>query len=189
MYKWLPTQYTSCFYLTQCLQFVSSIRNSVMSAKGTPDQIIKDLGGCGNYQMLISVITHVMKLLVCWAIMSMVILSYTPPWRCMSDSNHTIVDTSRLQLHEDGYIPWSNNSSLKRLTLNESHGDVDGKTCLTQTGKTCSNFMYDGSSIVSEVNYVRVLYLKIAVIFIQYWTLFNRNIDRFRCGSDPVPVN
>lgn len=51
-----------------------------------PDKIIEELGGCGRFQIRMNIVCHMMKAIMCFSIISMVLMSKTPPWWCNDDT-------------------------------------------------------------------------------------------------------
>ncbi|XP_060552265.1 organic cation transporter protein-like [Ruditapes philippinarum] len=50
-----------------------------------PDDIIEQTGGCGRYQIRMSIVIHLIKTVVCFAFSNLVIGSKTPTWYCVED--------------------------------------------------------------------------------------------------------
>lgn len=48
-----------------------------------PDDIITQLGGCGLFQILLSIIIQSMKLVVCWVMAGNSFFAFVPRWRCV----------------------------------------------------------------------------------------------------------
>ena len=55
------------------------------SSASSPDELIQELGGCGRIQIRIGILVHATKGLICFSIMSMILISATPQWWCVSD--------------------------------------------------------------------------------------------------------
>ena len=105
------------------------------SRKG-PDEVIHELGGCGRFQIRMSVLVHLMKTLVCWSLVSMVFVTASPEWWC-GDGDNNITDAVNNTLH---------------------------KSCKTVNGTPCSNYEFatDMRTIVGEVsNWAKVKKCKI----------------------------
>jgi hypothetical protein len=64
-----------------------------MTTTLSPDQIIEEIGGCGRFQMRMSIVAHVMKTLVCFSAVSMVLVSQTPDWWCEDESKYSNVSS------------------------------------------------------------------------------------------------
>ena len=95
------------------------------------EDVIKDIGGCGRFQCILSVIIHSMKCIVCFSMLAMVFCGAVPDWWCIDE----------LPSHYDGDI-------VGNRTL--SHY----KSCTTGNGSgTCTTFLYVGSisTVVTEV--------------------------------------
>ncbi|XP_060565157.1 organic cation transporter protein-like [Ruditapes philippinarum] len=101
------------------------------SAVSSPDKIIEDLGGCGRLQIRIGITVHATKGLICFSIMSMILISATPQWWCVSD-----VTSSNMTSCVDS----KNNS----LFCHEKKCHVNGTKC--------SRFVFEGSArtVVTE---------------------------------------
>lgn len=111
-----------------------------MESQTSPDQIIHDLGGCGRYQIRMNVIVHMMKSVVCFSIMSMVLMSATPPWWC-----------------EDNVAMSMKNMTSCKSTENGSDIIICPMTsCFTSNDTTCQNFAF-GSKMKTVVSEVRIL--------------------------------
>ncbi|XP_045211468.2 organic cation transporter protein-like [Mercenaria mercenaria] len=71
-----------------------------MSDNPSPDRIIEDLGGCGRFQVRMSIVVHMMKTLVTFSVTSMIIISPTPKWWCDDESKYKNI--SSCVQHENG---------------------------------------------------------------------------------------
>ncbi|XP_053393423.1 solute carrier family 22 member 4-like isoform X2 [Mercenaria mercenaria] len=111
-----------------------------MEGQTSPDQIIHDIGGCGRYQIRMSVIVHVMKTIVCFTIMSMIIMSATPPWWC-EDKNALLMN---------------NITSCKQIENGSEVTVCPAKSCYGVNTTKCSSFAFGSrmKTIVSEFNLV-----------------------------------
>jgi hypothetical protein len=97
-----------------------------------PDTVIEQLGGCGKYQMRMTVIVHLMKTVICFSATNLLISTKTPTWWCKDDLN-------------------LNNVSYN---TNITNPDYDNKmSCKTRNGTKCTTILYDESitTLVSEV--------------------------------------
>ncbi|KAL4240616.1 hypothetical protein ACF0H5_001407 [Mactra antiquata] len=106
-----------------------------MTSPANPDEIIEQFGGCGRFQIMINVASHAMKTVVCFSIMSMVIISRTPPWWCNDEvalNNMT------------SCVAFENGTEIFRCPE---------KTC-SINGTKCSSFGYNKRTLVSEFNLV-----------------------------------
>ena len=106
-----------------------------MAAPAKPDQIIEELGGCGRFQIHVTIIVHLIKTIVCFSILSTIIISATPPWRCIDSID-------------------MNNGSSCLITRNGSDINIcPYKACTILNDTKCSKFAFEGSlqSVVSEV--------------------------------------
>ena len=95
------------------------------------EDVIKDIGGCGKFQTILSVIIHSMKCIVCFSMLAMVFCGAVPDWWCMDD------------LIGQNFSDIIGNKSVPQY-----------KSCQSGNGsQTCSAFLYDGSikTVVTEV--------------------------------------
>ena len=126
-----------------------------MASHTTPDQIIKDLGGCGRYQLLISFIGHLMKVPITFSVVSTVLITVVPPWWCddIYGENMTIYDSTISSVSNADFGRGSHNASMYGiLSANGTSDDAYFKQCETPQGRTCQNFRFEGTStLVSEV--------------------------------------
>ena len=99
--------------------------------KTTPDEILEHLGGCGKFQWRLTVLVHGMKALVCWSMMSMVLMAAKPPYVCGDDDD------------------FQKNESFVHVNVSTGSENV----CVNLNGSSCSNFKFVGEmkTIVSEV--------------------------------------
>ena len=111
-----------------------------------PDDVIRELGGCGRFQIKLALTVHLINLVIVWSLHSMIFTTAAPKWQCADDN----LDSSDYTLHS------ANN------TLQES--------CTRQNGTACSHFVFakDMRTIVSEVRGIvsnnlskQILFLKI----------------------------
>ena len=100
-----------------------------------PDEIIEDIGGCGRFQIRMSIVIHLIKTIVCFGFSNLIITTKTPSWYCVDESIEG------------------------NLTLNSSF--VNGtevtrkEACYDQINKTkCENIVFENglNTISSEVN-------------------------------------
>ncbi|XP_052818707.1 organic cation/carnitine transporter 2-like isoform X2 [Mya arenaria] len=101
----------------------------------TPDEVIEELGGCGRFQWRLSIIAHLMKTLAGWSTVSMLLISATPPWRCM-DNEHC-------------------NNATFMATSNDTASVCPTKSCY-HGNATCQNIQFDDglNTIVTEYKLV-----------------------------------
>lgn len=109
--------------------------------KGTdavsPDKIIEDIGGCGRFQVRMSVVVHLIKTIVCFTFTGMIIISATPAWYCQDD------------------VVVNNMTSCLALQNGTTVDFCQKKTCyINET--MCKSFGFEGSltTIVSEFKLV-----------------------------------
>lgn len=108
----------------------------------TPDDIINELGGCGRFQLRMSLLVHVMKTICSWSAISLVFVTAVPNWRCVDSVSGPYI--------------------IENATGSENIS-VD-KSCLNILGEKCKHFEFDTGmrTIVSEVrNLGSVTYFQI----------------------------
>ncbi|XP_053395964.1 organic cation transporter protein-like [Mercenaria mercenaria] len=109
-----------------------------MEGPARPDKIIEEIGGCGRYQIRISVVVHLIKSIAGFSILSTVIICSTPPWRC---DDRIVLD----------------NSTLCMILQNESEVNIcPSEACVLTNDSKCSSFVFEGTlqTIVSEFGLV-----------------------------------
>ena len=82
--------------------------------KNGPDEVIYELGGCGQFQIRFAVLIHLLNVVVALSIHLMVYSGTAPTWRCVDDVNATE----------------SINKSLE-------------ESCKTRNGTQCSSFEFE----------------------------------------------
>ena len=99
----------------------------------TPDDIINELGGCGRFQLRMSLLVHVMKTICSWSAISLVFVTAVPNWRCAE----------------------SVGGSYTNDNATGSENRSADKSCLNILGEKCKRFEFDTGmrTIVSEVRY------------------------------------
>ena len=104
--------------------YAFSLSPVMSSASGLHlEDVIKDIGGCGRFQITVSIIVHSMKCIVCFTMIFMVFGAAAPDWWCMDDLiGQNISD-----------VTWKHNVSSYQSC--ESHNKTE----------TCSRFHYDDS--------------------------------------------
>lgn len=105
-----------------------------------PDEIIRDLGGCGWYQVRMTLIVHLMKTVFCFSISNLLISTVTPTWWC-------VVEESR-----NNFLPYMvDNVSVVDSVPSYRRNEM---SCTPLNVTTCSQVLYDEnlSTLVSEVN-------------------------------------
>ncbi|XP_045160403.2 organic cation transporter-like protein [Mercenaria mercenaria] len=109
-----------------------------MEGPARPDKIIEEIGGCGRYQIRMSVVVHLIKTNVCFSILSTIIMCSTPPWRC------------------DDRIVLDNRTSCMILQNGSEVNICPSKTCVLTNDTKCSSFIFEGNlqTIVSEFGLV-----------------------------------
>lgn len=101
-----------------------------------PDRVIEELGGCGRFQIRMSIVVHVIKTVVCFSVFSTIIMSKTPTWSCIDD-----------------VIPQNSTSCI--ASRNGSEVNIcPKKACTLANGTRCSKFAFEGklNTIVSEAS-------------------------------------
>ena len=89
-----------------------------------PDDVIRELGGCGPFQVKLATTVHLINMVIVFSLHSNVFTTAPPKWHCVTD---------------EGMAYLTNHSSPE--------------SCMIENGTTCSHFAYDPdmSTIVSEV--------------------------------------
>ncbi|XP_060552263.1 organic cation transporter-like protein [Ruditapes philippinarum] len=103
-----------------------------------PDEIIDEIGGCGRFQIRMSIIAHMMKIIVCFSFAGMVIFTAPPDWWCESDA----------MLH--------NMTSCSRFENRTSVNYCQKHSCYTANGSQCSSYGFDDSlsTAINEFNLI-----------------------------------
>ena len=91
-----------------------------------PDDVIRELGGCGSFQVKLAVTVHLMNLVTVFSLISNVFTTAPPKWHCVT---------------KEGMAFIANHSAPE--------------SCMIENGTTCAHFAFDPdmSTIVSEVSY------------------------------------
>ncbi|XP_052769357.1 organic cation transporter protein-like [Mya arenaria] len=95
----------------------------------TPEQIVEVLGGCGRFQIRVSVLVHLIKTFMCFSQISMILISSTPPWACadsQTDAPSNATSCSDDEERNSTYCP--------------------SRNCLTYNGTRCNQFYFEGRS-------------------------------------------
>ncbi|XP_045211159.2 organic cation/carnitine transporter 2-like [Mercenaria mercenaria] len=105
--------------------------------KKDPDTIIKDLGGCGRFQVRMTVIVHLMKTIFCFSTSNLLISTATPTWWCVNDDHA------------------SNESHYTNMENASVHYDNE-MACTAKNGTKCTTVTYDSSlnSLVNEFDLI-----------------------------------
>lgn len=100
-----------------------------------PDKIIEEMGGCGRFQIMINVLSHAMKIVTCFSVTSMIIISATPSWWCNDE------------------VAMKNMTSCVEIQ-NETEVVVCPKKACIINGTKCSSYEFGGTmrTLVTEVN-------------------------------------
>jgi len=103
----------------------------------SPEQLISVLGGCGRFQIRVSVLVHLIKTFMAFSQISMILISYTPSWTCADEPPGTHENVSEYS----GYAGRNETTYSKE------------KNCLNWNNTKCQSFIYDGRSrtLVTEV--------------------------------------
>ena len=106
------------------------------SSHVSPDKIIEDIGGCGRFQIRMTVVVHLIKTIVCFTFTGMILFTKTQTWWC--EDNMAV----------------NNMSSCIDIKNGTSVDYCPRKTCAVN-GTTCSRIKYDRSltTVVTEVNF------------------------------------
>ncbi|XP_053385130.1 solute carrier family 22 member 4-like isoform X1 [Mercenaria mercenaria] len=117
---------------------VSKQQTSDHAPNLSPDEIIDDIGGCGPFQIRMSIVAHIIKTIVCFSFAGMIIYTAPPSWWCENDLVHYNLTSC---------YSTENGSSLNYC---ESH------SCYTANGTQCTSYGFENSlnTIVNEFNLV-----------------------------------
>lgn len=139
-----------CYFLdTECIKVRDKNKNGDVNDDIylKPDDIIMQLGGCGLFQILLSIAVQSMKTVVAWVMGGNAFFVYIPRWRC--------ADYAQLSSDVGNYTTYNNltynylNKSTETPDSNNSYWD---KQC--SSGKAaCVRFEYEEGihSIIPEV--------------------------------------
>ena len=132
--------YTLTFSHTGC---TCQHKTVVMASTGIPEEIIKELGGCGRYQIILGFVMHAMKTSVVWSMYTMIFAAATPKWWCSDDATSDV--TSGLNF---SYSVQNTSNATHEL-----HSFSLYKSCVNRNGDACRNIVYDYSirTIYNEV--------------------------------------
>ena len=103
------------------------------------EDVIEQTGGCGRYQIILSLFIHLTKSISCFSMVFMVFGGASPDWWCTDGANGT-----------------SLNTSLDDLTAESS----SYKSCkVSNSSQTCMNFVFGDSlkSMINEVTMIKML--------------------------------
>ena len=95
------------------------------------EDVIKDIGGCGRFQITVSIIVHSMKCIVCFTMIFMVFGAAVPDWWCAAD----------MIGQNTSDVAWK-------------HNDSSYQSCkFHNKTETCSRFHYDDSmkTVITKV--------------------------------------
>ncbi|XP_053408167.1 solute carrier family 22 member 4-like isoform X2 [Mercenaria mercenaria] len=118
-----------------------------------PEEIIERIGGCGRFQVFLSVMSHLLKLPTVLSIYLMVFSIATPNWRCADAED----ESSSMSIFNT--VSYYSNFTIGNLTDEVSLDSDNGtksynnfKNCKNRNGTQCKNVVYDGDmkTIVSE---------------------------------------
>ena len=92
--------------------------------------LIKDIGGCGKFQWILSIILHLSKTVAAWSMLQMTFNGQEPRFFCTSnvvDENGTVFDMTH---------------------------NVSARSCSAVNGSECTGFRYEDEmhTVVSEVS-------------------------------------
>ena len=113
--------------------YLGPVTNKMSSTSIHLEDVIKDLGGCGRFQIILVFIVHTMKCVVCFTMVTMVFGAAVPDWWCMDD-----------------LIGRNTSDVIGNKDLVQFHSCSSGNDT-----RTCSNFLYDGTmkTVVTEVSH------------------------------------
>ncbi|XP_045211659.2 organic cation transporter protein-like [Mercenaria mercenaria] len=104
-----------------------------------PDQIIENIGGCGRYQIRMSVIVHLIKTIVCFGFSNLIISTKTPSWYCIEGnvtnsfiSCTNLVNKSDLTCRKEECNGWMNKTKCENIVF-----DSDLKTLSSEFNLIC----------------------------------------------------
>lgn len=139
-----------------------------------PEEILEKIGGCGRFQITLSIITHCVKTPAVMTILLMVFSVATPEWWCADKSD--ILDS--LNATSVNIYSSTSNESLNSaqsfqdetpnplFNSNSSLAEMYNafKSCKNYNGTTCSSLQYSEQmkTIVSEV----------IICYLWFWNLF-----------------
>lgn len=114
-----------------------------------PDDIITQLGGCGRFQIIMSVIIQIMKIVVCWVMGGNAFFAFVPRWRCVEFSptaGYTGVE---------GYPPLANGSVLENGSHTPASSEGYWDQQCSKGDSQCIKFEYEKCmhTLVSEVKF------------------------------------
>ncbi|KAL4228894.1 hypothetical protein ACF0H5_011934 [Mactra antiquata] len=126
-----------------------------------PEAILEKIGGCGRFQIHLSILSHFMKLPTVFTILLMVFSIATPKWECADDKyimlgDRTLQITERLNSYYSTYNDSVNvtvEELFQRYNISIELGNYDNhKNCENRNGTRCSTIEYstEMNTIVSE---------------------------------------
>ena len=100
------------------------------------EDVIQSIGGCGRFQITLSVIVHSMKCILCFTMIFMVFGAAVPDWWCMDD----------MIGQNASDVTWKHNVSSYKSC--KSHNETE----------TCSRFHYDDSmkTVITKVRLTHI---------------------------------
>ncbi|XP_053384617.1 organic cation/carnitine transporter 2-like isoform X2 [Mercenaria mercenaria] len=104
---------------------------------GNPEQIIEDLGGCGKFQIRLTLAIHLIKTVFCFSFTNLIVTTASPIWWCMKDSN------------ESSLI-------ICKSSNNDSSQNCYQGACRSPNNTKCEHVLFDNSmnTIVSDFNLI-----------------------------------
>jgi len=116
------------------------------------DSIIERLGGCGRFQKVLGVLSHVVKVPHAFAMYVTYVSIAVPKWHCADDDFSDV--TRDNFLGNASYVTFGYNVTTTNLQESNSTVFDARKSCTNKYGSLCQRIVFDEnlSSIVSEVS-------------------------------------
>ncbi|KAL4228893.1 hypothetical protein ACF0H5_011933 [Mactra antiquata] len=126
-----------------------------------PEAILEEIGGCGSFQIHLSILSHFMKLPTLFSMLLMVFSTASPKWECADDKNILIGNstwekTERLHVYNRTYndnVNVTMGKSFPRYNISIEHVNYDNRNnCENRNGTRCSTIKYgtEMNTIVTE---------------------------------------
>ena len=96
-----------------------------MVSEVEPEDVIASIGGCGRFQIVLSVVVHVIKTVVCWSFALLVFAIKVPKWVCLDSVTN-------------------GNESMSVVPPSDGNWNVSGfKSCEIGNDTKCTSFGFD----------------------------------------------
>lgn len=137
-----------------------------MKKDAIPERILETIGGCGPFQIHLSVLSHVMKLPTVFSMLLMAFSIATPKWTCSDDRYLLLVNTT-LQITErlntyivyNESVPKTKEDVFQIYNISMEIADYDGNlNCDNRNGTTCVHIDY-GTEMNTINSEVRIIYI------------------------------